>query len=232
MATAAVLVAASPGSSLIASNGPPSNDRYRNAAGHDRPPPLATPTAVGGPEPTCGAQLPRPLDLPEGYGGPQRVASSVPGQLIVKWTLGHRRNARTDSAYLAFAAEARIAEPGSVMFRPHSSWALPPVRACSACATFDLRRAEASRSTSWTPSLEGGRAPSGASQARAVHLHHAPGHSPPRSRSDGSRPDRSLQRPRFERRRDPEARRPGLPVGRPRTPLRPPAACRHLLDAD
>lgn len=43
-------------------------------------------TPASSPEPTCGAQLPRPLDLPEGYRGPERVASSVEGQLVLRWT--------------------------------------------------------------------------------------------------------------------------------------------------
>ena len=43
-------------------------------------------TEVLGSEPTCGSQLPRPVDVPDGYRGPERVASSVPGQLVVQWT--------------------------------------------------------------------------------------------------------------------------------------------------
>jgi hypothetical protein len=34
----------------------------------------------------CGSELPRPVDVPEGYSGPVRVASSVPDQLVVRWT--------------------------------------------------------------------------------------------------------------------------------------------------
>jgi len=86
MATVAVLVAGTIAAVVVTERDRPS-ETTRVATQPTTTEALKPPdSGVAGSEPTCGSQLPRPVDVPDAYGGPQRVASSVPGQLVVEWT--------------------------------------------------------------------------------------------------------------------------------------------------